>query len=84
MNFMDHGLITQDSRDLYARFPERSRIMNIFCKEKHVDSVHGLSTTSGVLGPPWLVVARTRGRRATVARSLELILRLLRGIGAHW
>jgi hypothetical protein len=40
--FLDHRLITEKSRDLSIRFPGKSRIKNIFCKENPVDSVHML------------------------------------------
>jgi hypothetical protein len=47
LKILDRGLITQKSRDLFAKSLDNPRIRNNFCKENLVDSVHGLLTTAG-------------------------------------
>jgi hypothetical protein len=53
MKLLDRGLITQKSGELFARSPNKPRIMNYFCKGNPVDSVHGRWTVTSSHGPPW-------------------------------
>jgi hypothetical protein len=50
---LDHGLITQKSRDRFARSLNKSGIKNYFRKGNLMDSLHVRWTTAGSHGPPW-------------------------------
>jgi hypothetical protein len=53
MKLLDHGLISQKSRDLFARSLNLTKIRNYFCIGNPVDWVHEWWTTAGSNGPPW-------------------------------
>jgi hypothetical protein len=54
VKLLDHGLITQKSKDLFARSLSLTKIMNYFCIENHVHWVHGWWTTAGSHNPTWI------------------------------
>jgi hypothetical protein len=77
---LDRGLISQESRDLFARFPKYPEITNYFLIGNPVHRVHARWTGAGRAVHRGLTVARTEG---TVALSPELGLRPLRSTEAR-
>jgi hypothetical protein len=73
-------LISQESRDLFARFPKYPGITNYFLIGNPVHRVHARWTGAGRAVHRGLTVARTEG---TVALSPELGLRPLQSTKAH-
>jgi hypothetical protein len=53
VKLLDHGLITQESRNLFARSPNLTELTNYFCIGNPMDWVHGWWTTTGSHSPPW-------------------------------
>jgi hypothetical protein len=66
---LDRGLISQESRDLFARFPKYPGITNYFLTGNPVHRVHARWTGAGREVHCGLMVARTEG---TTALSPEL------------
>jgi hypothetical protein len=77
---LDRGLISQESRDLFARFPKYPGITNCFLIENPVHRIHAQWTGTGRAVHRGLTMARTEG---TMALSPELGLRPLRGMEAR-
>jgi hypothetical protein len=77
---LDRGLISQEFRDLFARFPKYPGITNYFLIGNPVHRVHARRTGAGRAVHRGLTVARTEG---TVALSPELGLRPLQSTEAH-
>jgi hypothetical protein len=77
---LDRGLISQGSRDLFARFPKYPGITNYFLIGNPVHRVHARWTGAGRAVHHGLTVARTEG---TVALSPELGLWPLRSTEAR-
>jgi hypothetical protein len=53
VKLIDRGLITQKSRDLFARSPNLTEITNYSCIGNLVDWVHRWWTMAKSHGPPW-------------------------------
>jgi hypothetical protein len=69
MKLLDRGLITQKSRDLFARSTNLTKIMNYLCIGNPMDWVHGWWTTAESHDPSWIgggVDRRAPGRNGVL------------------